>query len=161
MNLSIQAPEPYSDGSFVLHKIEINGNKYSAWFDKAGNVTAAERFSKDNQKTFNVPLTKQKNIAAELTRIGQRFTGRTVPTAPAQTHYALLAEYQRGGSYDVSVKCDEHAAQLARIGWIVFDDPAILLAEMESGKKMLNMRFEKRNAIMDRLRAMVTPPVTV
>lgn len=75
----IQAPTPFQDGSFVLHKIELNGHKYSAWFNKDGTVFSAERFSRDNQKTFHVPLSKQTNVAHELTRIGQRYTGRVTP----------------------------------------------------------------------------------
>jgi hypothetical protein len=74
--MTIQAPAPFHDGTFVLHKIELNGHKYSAWFGKDGVVFSAERFSRDNQKTFNVPLNRQKNVAEQLTKIGKRYTGR-------------------------------------------------------------------------------------
>jgi hypothetical protein len=74
--MTIQAPAPFHDGTFVLHKIELNGHKYSAWFGKDGVAFSAERFSRDNQKTFNVPLNRQTNVADQLTRIGKRYTGR-------------------------------------------------------------------------------------
>lgn len=74
--MPIQAPEPFNDGTFVLHKIILNGHKYSAWFRKDGTVFDAERSSKDNQKSFNVPLSRQPNIATQLTRIGQRYVRR-------------------------------------------------------------------------------------
>ncbi len=72
----IQAPAPFSDGTFVLHKITLNGHKYSAWYGKDGVVFSAERFSRDNQKTFSVPLSRQKNVAEQLTKVGKRYTGR-------------------------------------------------------------------------------------
>jgi hypothetical protein len=77
----IQAPEPFHDGTFVLHKIMLNGHKYSAWFGKDGTVFSAERFSRDNQRAYNVPLTKQTNVADQLTAIGRRYADRVTPTA--------------------------------------------------------------------------------
>lgn len=156
--MMIQAPAPFTDGTFVLHKIEINGHKYSAWFGKDGVVFSAERISSDNQRTFNVPLNKQKNVAEQLTKIGKRYVGRSVPGVQM---FALLAEYQRGGTYGITVREGSNVEPLGNLGWIIFTDPAKLLADMESGKVMLNMRFEKRNAIMDHLRTMVTPTVVV
>lgn len=71
--------------------------------------------------------------------------------------YALYARFS-GGKTNITLKTGENVAPLAELGWIVFDDPAKLLADMESGKKMLNMKFEKREAIMAYLREM-TPAV--
>jgi hypothetical protein len=72
----IQAPAPFTDGCFVLHKIMLNGHKYSAWFGKDGTVFSAERFNRNNDTAFNVPLSRQKNVAEQLTKIGKRYTGR-------------------------------------------------------------------------------------
>jgi phage FluMu gp28-like protein len=74
--------------------------------------------------------------------------------------YALLAEFRRGNKYNITLKTGNDVAKLADLGWIVFDDPAVLVAEMESGKKMLNMKYEKREQIIAYLRAM-TPAVAV
>lgn len=61
----------FQDGTFVLHKVEVNGHKYSAWFNKDGNVFSAERVLQN--RSANVPLDKQKNVAAQLTKIGKRY----------------------------------------------------------------------------------------
>lgn len=73
--------------------------------------------------------------------------------------YALYARFS-GGKTKITLKTGADVAKLAELGWIVFNDPAKLLAEMESGKRMLNMKFEKREAIMSYLRKM-TPAVVV
>lgn len=70
--------------------------------------------------------------------------------------YALKAPF--GGK--IVVKTGENVAKLAEVGFIVFDDPATLLADMESGKRLLNMKYEKRLRIMNYLRKM-TPAVAV
>lgn len=149
----IQAPAPFGDGTFVLHKIELNGQKYSAWYNKDGTVYSAERFSKDGQKTFNVPLSKQPNVVQQLNKIGRRYTGR------GNTGFALKATHTKNDEYDIVVK--PNIGNLSELGFIVFDDPATLLADMEAGRRLLNMKYEKRLAIMAHLRTMMTPAVGV
>ena len=68
---------------------------------------------------------------------------------------ALKAEFAGGNKYRIITKTGPDVEKLAELGWIVYSDPAALLADMESGKKMLNMRFEKRNKIMDYLRKQI------
>lgn len=74
--------------------------------------------------------------------------------------FALKAEFVRGTKYRITVKTGENVEPLGELGWIVFNDPAVLLAEMAAGKKMLNMKYEKREQIMAHLRTM-TPAVVV
>lgn len=74
--------------------------------------------------------------------------------------FALLATHRKGGKYTITIKRGNDVAPLGELGWIVFTDPALLLTEMVSGKKMLNMKYEKRNKIMAHLRTM-TPAVAV
>jgi len=74
--------------------------------------------------------------------------------------FALKAEFVRGTKYRITVKTGENVEPLGELGWIVFTDPAVLIAEMVSGKKMLNMKYEKREQIIAHLRTM-TPAVVV
>jgi hypothetical protein len=62
----------FHDGTFVIHKVMHNGHKYSVWFSKDGIAHTAERFSKDNQRTYNVPLS-QVNVFATFDKIGQHY----------------------------------------------------------------------------------------
>lgn len=73
MNQPIQFARFESTGGYVLHKVMVNGRKYSAWFDKSGKLLDAERFSKDNRTTFHVPLDRHRLVAAELTKVGARY----------------------------------------------------------------------------------------
>jgi len=59
----------FHDGSFVLHKVVVNGHKYSVWFDNFGKPKAAERV-KPNGNTVNVSE-KCVNLYAEFERIGK------------------------------------------------------------------------------------------
>lgn len=69
--------------------------------------------------------------------------------------FALKAEHERGRGYVVTVKSGEDAVNLEALGWLVFSDPTAMLASIESGEKLLNMRYEKREAIIVQLRAMI------
>jgi hypothetical protein len=52
----------FQDGCFVIHKMMVNGHKYSAWFGTDGKLFSAERFSRDGQTTFNVPFSQHEVI---------------------------------------------------------------------------------------------------
>jgi hypothetical protein len=68
--------------------------------------------------------------------------------------YAMRAKRTSNG-VKITVLHNEHVTESMRdIGFIVFDDPAKLLAEIEAGKRLLNMNYEKRNAVADYLRTM-------
>ncbi len=59
-------------GGFVLHKVLVNGVKYSAWYDAMGTCQSAERVTRDF-KNYNVPLGVQVQLAARLSVIGKRY----------------------------------------------------------------------------------------
>jgi hypothetical protein len=71
--------------------------------------------------------------------------------------FALHAKFS-GGKTKITLRTGDNVAPLAELGWIVFDNPEVLLADMVSGKKMLGMKFEKREQVMAYLRGM-TPAV--
>jgi hypothetical protein len=56
----------FHDGSFVLHKIMLNGQKYSAWFNADGTFKDGERVLRDGS-TRNVSV-KHTIIRGELER---------------------------------------------------------------------------------------------
>lgn len=59
----------FYDNGFVIHKVFLNGVKYSCWFDSKGKLTSAESFHGSNAQ--NVPLDLHTNVAASLQRIGR------------------------------------------------------------------------------------------
>lgn len=61
----------FSDGTYVIHGIKINGHKYSAWYGKDGQVFSAERFTKDGNRTVHVPLRKQVEVEKQLNKVGK------------------------------------------------------------------------------------------
>lgn len=63
----------FSTGGFVLHKMMVNGKKHSAWFDAAGKLLSAERYSRCGRHTACVPLERHRNVAAELAKVGARY----------------------------------------------------------------------------------------
>jgi hypothetical protein len=74
--------------------------------------------------------------------------------------FALKAKFVRDTKYRIVVKTGKNVELLGKLGWIVFNDPGVLLADMTAGKKMLNMKYEKREQIMAHLRKL-TPAVGV
>lgn len=64
----------FHDGGFVLHKVVVNGNKYSAWFGADGKIFSAERFSKDNTKSYHVDTARQHEVARQLEQVARRYT---------------------------------------------------------------------------------------
>lgn len=58
----------FSNGGYVLHKVEIGDGKYSAWFDKDGNLLDAERIMPNGQSRK-----ASQSVLSELTKIGQRY----------------------------------------------------------------------------------------
>ncbi len=69
----------FVDGCFVLHKVMVNGHKYSCWYGRDGKPFSAERFSRDNQTTYNVPA-RQHEVWKQLERIGARYVERADTT---------------------------------------------------------------------------------
>lgn len=67
--MTIQKAE-FADGSFVLHKVMVNGHKYSVWFDTMGVPFSAEMVY-SNGNTKNVPQ-RCTNLFAEFKKIGAR-----------------------------------------------------------------------------------------
>lgn len=64
----------FHDGSFVLHKVMINGHKYSAWYGKDGTLKDAELFLPTGHTRT---VTKsQVNVWRELTSVGERYVER-------------------------------------------------------------------------------------
>jgi len=61
----------FETGGFVLHKIIINGQKYSAWFDVNGKILAAERIA-TNGTVMTVP-SYHRHVLEEIHKIGQRY----------------------------------------------------------------------------------------
>ena len=61
----------FHTGGYVLHKVMIDGTKYSAWYDKDGKLLDAEQFTRSNVAR-PVP-TRMKNVRAELVKIGDRY----------------------------------------------------------------------------------------
>jgi hypothetical protein len=60
----------FRNGFFVLHKVAIGAQKYSAWYDNQGNFLAAERIGKG---WVAYPVTeKQVKVRAALQKIGLR-----------------------------------------------------------------------------------------
>lgn len=65
----------FDDGTYVLHKIMLNGHKYSCWFGRDGKPFSAERFSRDGLKTYNVPA-RHREVWSQLERIGRSYRER-------------------------------------------------------------------------------------
>jgi hypothetical protein len=65
----------FTDGCFVLHKVMLNGHKYSAWYGQDGVLFSAELVF-PNGNTRNVDTSRQHEVAKQLTRIGQRYVGK-------------------------------------------------------------------------------------
>ncbi len=61
----------FSTGGYVLHKVMIDGTKYSAWYSATGELLDAEQYTTSNVAR-PVPL-RLVNIRAELTKIGGRY----------------------------------------------------------------------------------------
>jgi len=61
----------FSDGCFVLHKIEIGRNKYSAWFGKDGTLFSAELVLQ-NGNTRDIGE-RQTEVRRQLQAIGNRY----------------------------------------------------------------------------------------
>ena len=57
----------FSTGGFVVHKIRLNGSKFSAWYDSVGTLIDAERI--DSRDRSYAPGRLQR---IELERIGPR-----------------------------------------------------------------------------------------
>lgn len=64
----------FMNGGFVLHKAYISGSecKFSAWYDKAGNLLDAERY--DSMHRAYKATAPQ---LAELERLGSIWKGKT------------------------------------------------------------------------------------
>ena len=60
----------FNNGGFVLHKIPVNGQTYSAWYDKDGKLLDAERTT--NHKVSHVSV-KYTQVRAELQKVGNRY----------------------------------------------------------------------------------------
>jgi hypothetical protein len=60
----------FHDGGFVLHKVRVGNNHYSAWFSKEGKLKDAE--PGHGAKVRHVGS----NVRTELERVGQRYMGR-------------------------------------------------------------------------------------
>ena len=58
----------FHNGGFVLHKIMLNGRKYSAWYTANGALLNAERVQ-GARGTCSVPLSHT-GVRKELERIG-------------------------------------------------------------------------------------------
>lgn len=65
----------FPDGGFVLHKVDVSGQKYSAWFTETGVLLDAERIGR-NGVTYAVPH-RNKNVRAMLKIVGNVYVGRT------------------------------------------------------------------------------------
>jgi hypothetical protein len=61
----------FKNGGYVLHKVMVNGTKYSAWFDAAGKLLDAEQITRSNVAR-PVPQ-RAVNVRAELVKIGARY----------------------------------------------------------------------------------------
>lgn len=66
--LMVQRVE-FSNGNFVLHRVMINGHKYSCWYDSEGTPFSAERVS--GNRSWNVPA-RHKEVWKQLERVGKR-----------------------------------------------------------------------------------------
>lgn len=66
----------FPNGDFVLHKVDVSGQKYSAWFTGGGVLLDAERIGK-NGVTYAVPH-RHKNVRAILRIVGNAYVGREV-----------------------------------------------------------------------------------
>ena len=63
----------FQDGCFVLHRIEMNGQKYSAWFGRDGVAFSAELIFPDGN-VRNVER-RSSGVWAGLNKIGRRYVG--------------------------------------------------------------------------------------
>lgn len=64
------AKSDFRNGFFVLHKVTIGAQKYSAWYDDQGKLLTAEQIGKG---WTAYPVTeKQVKVRAELQKIGLR-----------------------------------------------------------------------------------------
>jgi len=70
----------HHDGTFVLHKITLNGHKYSCWYGRDGKPFSAERISRDDRTTYHVDLSRQHEVARQLGRIGRPYVERVDTT---------------------------------------------------------------------------------
>jgi hypothetical protein len=69
----------FENGGFVIHKLNVGGVLYSAWFDGEGRLLDAER--KSRRGMFTVGLSsKSTNVRKELERIGRIHAERTEVT---------------------------------------------------------------------------------
>jgi hypothetical protein len=64
----------FPDGSFVLHKVMLGTQKYSAWFHKDGTLKDAERICPDG-RTRSIP-TAFRHVRYDLGIIGRRYAGK-------------------------------------------------------------------------------------
>lgn len=65
----------FSNGGFVLHKISLNDNTYSAWFNRVGNLLDCEQLTRGNLTLPNgqaVPL-RCRLVREYLQTIGLRY----------------------------------------------------------------------------------------
>lgn len=63
----------FHDGGYVLHKIEFQGRKFSAWYTSTGELIDAELVMASGE-TRRVH-TRYIVIRAHLTKVGQRYLG--------------------------------------------------------------------------------------
>ena len=61
----------FTDSTYVLHKVMVNGHKYSVWYGKDGTPFSAE-LVKRNGDTVGVPA-RNRNVWAEFERIGRPY----------------------------------------------------------------------------------------
>jgi hypothetical protein len=66
----------FHDGCFVLHKIMLNGHKYSAWYGRDGVMFSAELVFQ-NGNTRNV-TERQHEVWKQLTKVGSRYVKASV-----------------------------------------------------------------------------------
>lgn len=60
----------FQGGGFVLHKVPVGQQTYSAWFNHDGSLSGAERTT--NHKVSHVP-DRQRLVRAELQKVGDRY----------------------------------------------------------------------------------------
>ena len=61
---------PFSTGGYVIHKLYVNGVKYSVWYREDGTPHSAERV-RSNGQTYNVPV-GHVHLWAEFKKIGKQ-----------------------------------------------------------------------------------------